>query len=259
MLGDVNMAIIKINGINLNVEIQGQGDPLILIHGIGLDNTQWKNEIDRLSKAFTTITLDCRGHGRSDKPDNYSLNDHIQDILLLMDNFEFTTANLYGTSMGSYIAQGVAISQPKRITKLILTVPKSNGLTSSIQRLIHEHVKEFEGLNEQEKEMFFCKHMAYNPETLLKSKFLRSSLTPKETAAANKALEAFDYRNELHNITAKTLVISGKYDELNLPSDGKLCASLIPNSTYIEMQYSGHVPIIEEPETYNNIIDKFLR
>ncbi len=49
--------------------------------------------------------------------------------------------------MGSYIAQGVAISQPNRIKKLILTVPKSNGLTSSTQRLIQERTKELEGLN----------------------------------------------------------------------------------------------------------------
>lgn len=254
------MAIIKINGINLNVETQGQGYPLILIHGIGCDNTQWKNEIDRLSKTFKTIALDCRGHGLSDKPNSYSLKDHVQDILSLMDSFGFTTANLYGASMGTYIAQGVAISQPHRIKKLILIAPKSHGLTSSTQRLIQEHSKELEGLNQQEKERFFYKHMAYNPETLLKYPgLLKSSLTPKQTATANKALEGFDYRNELHNITAETLVISGKYDGLNPPSDGKLCASLIPNATYIEMQHSGHIPMIEEPETYNNIIDKFLR
>lgn len=254
------MALIKVNGINLNVDIQGNGFPLILIHGIGCDITQFKDEIDSLSKEFKTISLDCRGHGKSDKPDNYSLNDHIQDIILLMDNLKLTTANLYGVSMGSYIAQGVAIKQPHRIKRLILVVPKSNGLTSSVQRLTQEHEKELEGLNEHEKQMFFYKHMAYNPENLVKNpQVLRSTLTAKEMDAANRALEGFDYRNDLHNITAKTLVISGKYDGLNPSSEGKLCASLIPNSTFVEMNYSGHIPIIEEPETYNNLINRFLK
>ncbi|WP_238917303.1 alpha/beta hydrolase [Clostridium sp. YIM B02555] len=253
------MSLIKVNGINLNVKIQGDGEPLILIHGLGCDSTKWGNEIQRFSKNFRTILLDCRGHGKSDKPDSYTLNDHIQDILSIMDIFGFETVNLYGVSMGSYIAQGVAISQPHRIKKLILTVPKSNGLTSSTQRLIKEHATELEGLNEQEKLIFFYKYMAYNPEIFLKyPNLLKSSLTHKQTIAANKALEGFDYRSELYKITAKTLVISGKYDGLNPPSDGKLCASLITNATFIEMQYSGHIPMLEEPEIYSNIIDKFL-
>ncbi|MBZ9636208.1 alpha/beta fold hydrolase [Clostridium sp. FP1] len=184
------MSMVKINGINLNIKIQGEGEPLILIHGLGCDNTQWNTEIQKLSREFKTVLLDCRGHGKSDKPDSYTLNDHIQDILSIMDTFGFKTANLYGVSMGSYIAQGVAISQPHRIKKLILTVPKSNGLTSSTQRLIKEHTGELEGVNPS--------------------------------------------------------------------SDGMLCASLIPNATFIEMQYSGHIPMIEEPELYSNIINKFL-
>lgn len=109
------MSLIKVNGINLNVKIQGEGEPLILIHGLGCDSTKWGNEIHRFSKNFRTILLDCRGHGKSDKPDSYTLNDHIQDILSIMDIFGFETVNLYGVSMGSYIAQGVAISQPHRI------------------------------------------------------------------------------------------------------------------------------------------------
>ncbi|SFD31789.1 alpha/beta fold hydrolase [Clostridium uliginosum] len=253
------MSLIEINGVNLNIEIQGHGEPLILIHGLGCDSTQWSNEIQRLSKNFKTVLLDCRGHGKSDKPDSYTLNDHIQDILSIMDAFKFTTANLYGVSMGSYIAQGVAISQPYRIKKLILTVPKSNGLTSSTQRLIDEHAADLERLNEQEKLIFFYKHMAYNPEIFLQyPNLLKNSLTPKQTLAANKALEGFDYRSELCKIAAKTIVISGKYDGLNPPSDGKLCASLIPNATFIEMKYSGHIPMLEEPDIYSNIIEKFL-
>ncbi|MRN56119.1 alpha/beta fold hydrolase [Paenibacillus monticola] len=253
------MTMRKINGINLNIEIQGEGYPLILIHGLGTDHTLLKGEISRLSKTFKTVALDCRGHGKSDKPESYTLNDHVQDILSLMDTLKFETAHLYGVSMGSYIAQGVAISHPHRIAKLILTVPKSNGLTSSTQRLITEHAEEFAGFDEQEKSMFFLKQMAYNHETLLKQpELLKSILTPEQTAAANKALEGFDYRSELQNITAETLVISGKHDALNPPAEGELCASLIPNATFIEMQYSGHIPMIEEPEAYADIVDKFL-
>ena len=68
----------------------------------------------------------------------------------------------------------------------------------------------------------------------------------------------FDFRDDLPKIKAKTLVISGKYDGMNPPSEGKICASLIPNATFVEMQYSGHAPMFEEPELYFKIIDDFL-
>ncbi|WP_371369928.1 alpha/beta fold hydrolase [Sporomusa rhizae] len=153
----------RVNGIDLNVEIQGNGHPVVLIHGLKMDNTQWKYEIARLNQYCKTVALDCRGHGKSDKPDSYTLKDHIQDIISLMDILNFDVANLYGVSMGSYIAQGVAIAQPDRIKKLILTVPKSNGLTSSTQRLISTHAGELTGLTDREAIKALAKYMVYNP------------------------------------------------------------------------------------------------
>lgn len=250
----------RINGINLYVEIQGEGHPLILIHGLQMDNAQWKDETPRLNQYCKTIAIDCRGHGKSDKPDSYTLKDHVQDIISLMDVLDFEVANIYGVSMGSYIAQGVAIAQPHRIKKLILTVPKSNGLTSSTQRLISNHAEELKGLTEKEVVEVLAKYMAYNPDVRANlADILKSSLTPEQISVANKALIGFDYRNELHKITAETLVISGKYDELNPPAEGKVCAKLIPKAAFVEMQYSGHLPMLEEPERYNEIIDNFLQ
>ena len=244
----------------MNVEIKGKGQPLILIHGVGGDISQWENEIDRLSQKFKTIALDCRGHGQSDKPENYTIQDHILDILGLMDFYKIEKVFLYGISMGSYIAQGVAISAPERINKLILVSPTSNGLTSSVLRIMNENPKDFEGLKDQH-ELFLTllKYMSYNPNEFKKHiHILDTKLTPEQFARATKALAGFDFRNELSLIKAKTLVINGKYDRLNPPSEGRICVSLIPDSTFIEMQYSGHIPVLEEPETYNKIIDDFL-
>lgn len=152
----------RVNGIDLNVEIQGNGDPLILIHGLNMDNMQWKYETARLNQYCKTVALDCRGHGKSDKPNRYTLKDHIQDIISLMDILNFEVANLYGVSMGSYIAQGVAIAQPDRIKKLILTVHKSNGLTSSTQRLISNHAGEITGLTDREAIKTLAKYRCNN-------------------------------------------------------------------------------------------------
>ena len=254
------MGLIKINGININVNIKGVGHPLVIIHGIGGDHTQLENVMTHLAKEFKTIALDCRGHGESDKPDNYSLQDHVCDILGILDYYEIETASLLGVSMGSYIAQGVAIEAPDRIDRLILTVPKSNGLTSSFQRLMNEHAKELEGLSLHESILALLKYMTFNPEIMKKHiDIFETKLSPAQFLTANKALSNFDFRNELPKIKAKTLVISGKYDGLNPPSEGRICASLIPNATFVEMQYSGHAPNYEEPELFLKIIDDFLK
>ncbi len=253
------MGLVKINGVQLNVEIKGEGHPIILIHGVGGDLRQLDLEIERLSCRFRVIALDCRGHGLSDKPINYTLNDHVSDIVGLMDYLNIEITTIYGVSMGSYIGQGVAISQTDRIDKLILTSTKSNGLTTSMQRIIKESPQEFEGLNQHEMFLSMLKYIAYNPKNLEKFiAVLETKLTPEQFLTANKALSNFDFRDNLSRINAKTLVISGKYDRLNPPSEGKLCATLIPNATFIEMEYSGHAPMFEEPETYSKIIDSFL-
>jgi len=253
------MGFISINGIDLNVNVSGNGYPVILIHGIGGDQTQLKNIADKLSVNFKVITLDCRGHGESDKPATYTLDDHVADILAIMDHFNIQTTYLNGISMGSYIAQAVAIAAPERISKLILTVPKSNGLTSSIQRLIIEHAKELKGLDKHQAILTLLKYFVYDAE-MMKShiNIFETDLTPVQFYAANKAISGFDFRPDLYKITATTLVISGKYDGLNSPSEGRICASLIPGAQFVEMQYSGHAPAYEEHEAYMKLIEAFL-
>ena len=254
------MGLIKVNGINLEVNVQGEGDPLILVHGVGGDHTQLKIIMEPLSKRFKTIALDCRGHGKSDKPDNYTLQDHVDDILGIMDLYKIQTTFLLGVSMGSYISQGVATAAPERIEKLILTVPKSNGLTSSVRRLMKEYEKELEGLNMHEMTLALLKYMVYDPEAMKSHiNIFETNLSSEQFAIANQALANFDSRNDLPGVLAKTLVISGKYDGLNPPYEGKECASLIPNASFVEMQYSGHAPMYEEPETYIKIVEDFLR
>jgi 3-oxoadipate enol-lactonase len=85
-----------------------------------------------------------------------------------------------------------------------------------------------------------------------------TKLTSEQFAAANNAFVGFDFRNDLAKVKSKTLVISGKYDGLNPPDNGREVASLIPNASFVEMQYSGHAPMYEESETYVEIISDFL-
>ena len=253
------MALTKINGIDLNINTKGNGKPLLLIHGLGGNYKQLDIVTNPLAKHFKTITFDIRGHGQSEKPTEYTLQDHITDVLGIMDFYNIEKTYLLGVSMGSYIAQGVAIAAPERIEKLILTVPKSNGLTSSVQILFSEHAEEIKGKNFHETILTLLKFLVYNTEIMQHHlDVFETDLTPEQFAVANKAITNFDFRKDLPSITAQALVISGKYDSLNPPKDGQEIASLIPNATFKEMQFSGHAPIYEETERYLKLVEDFL-
>ena len=177
--------------------------------------------------------------------------------------------NLIGTSAGSYIAQGVASQQPERVRKLVLIVPKSNGKTSSVARFIAQHEEEVRGLSHDEIQALVLSRI-FAPSTPQEVKAAQASrsqqqaeqgltLTPEQAEAASQALAGFDFRPVLPQITAETLIISGRHDILNPVEEGQLIAELIPNSRLEILEHSGHLPNVEEPERLLDLVEEFLK
>lgn len=263
----------RINGIELNVQVPGGGQPLVLLHGQGGNINMWQPEIDHFSRSFQTIAIDSRGHGRSDKPASFTLDDHVDDVLGVMDALGFSTVHLMGISMGSYIAQAVATREPHRVSKLVLIVPKAQGKTSSIARFLAKHAEEVEGKTPEEVQEFVRANIfapTTGPEVRnANAAFIQEQeqaglmLNPEQTLAASRALggraqEGFDFRPLLPRVTARTLVISGRHDPLNPPEEGQEIASLIPGARFVVMERSGHIPNREEPEHFLALVDAFL-
>ncbi|KZE37278.1 esterase [Bhargavaea cecembensis] len=255
------MPTFKNGDISLYYEEQGSGEPLILLHGLTMNHLHFSVDMARLRRHFHVIAMDARGHGKSDKPEAYTIDDHIGDVLALMDHLELDKTDLVGVSMGSYIAQGVAIRVPERVDRLILVSTKSHGTTSSSQALFERHAEELEGLDFQEKMNAASKYMFRNlleVADTMQNEDLNVRLTREQQKAANEALNGFDFRPELRKIQAKTLVIAGSHDGLNPPKDGRETAALIPDAVFMEFRESGHLPNIEEPRLFYSVVKEFL-
>ncbi|WP_309572777.1 alpha/beta hydrolase [Deinococcus sp.] len=259
----------NIGGTEIHVEESGQGRPLLMLHGLSANIESMRPEIDGLSAIRRVIAVDSRGHGRSARPEAYTLEDHVSDVLGVMDALNLDSADLMGTSMGSYIAQGVVTRVPQRISKLVLVVPKASGTTSSVARFIGEHTAELEGKSNDEVLAFIGDRM-FAPTTSPDIRALRDqaaqrdidcglNLTPEQFQAANRALEGFDFSPVLPNVTANTLVISGRHDPLNPPAEGEVIAGLVPHAQYVVLERSGHLPGLEEPDRLLEIIREFLQ
>ncbi|MCH5586501.1 alpha/beta hydrolase [Shimazuella sp. AN120528] len=256
------MPTFAFNNATLYFEEEGQGSPLILLHGLTQDIETLVYEREFLKPYFRVISLDARGHGKSSKLSSYTLQDHVQDVIALMDHLGIEKASVMGNSLGSYIAQGVTVAVPHRVEKLVLVVPKAHGKTSSMQEMFHRYAEELVGMDSQQQLTHLTKYMFYDPiavgKALKQWEEKGTVLSPEQQVAANKALEGFDYRPELHKVEAKTLVISGQHDGLNPPERGKEVASFIPNATFVLFEKSGHAPVIEEKDRFKQVVTDFL-
>ena len=112
-------------GVKIHYAVQGRGDPVILIHGLyssGRMNWDMPGTSALIAKHFQVITLDCRGHGRSDKPEaaNAYGTNMVEDVVRLMDHLNIKQARLAGYSMGGMISMKLAVTHPERVTAVVL-------------------------------------------------------------------------------------------------------------------------------------------
>jgi 3-oxoadipate enol-lactonase len=109
----------------LNCEERGQGTPIVMIHGGGLDLRMWDGQVDVLARRYRTIRYDVRCHGRSKTkaPGEFS---HHEDLCHLMESLGISKAVVMGLSLGGYVAIDFALAHPDMVLALI---PVSPGLT----------------------------------------------------------------------------------------------------------------------------------
>ncbi|EIT86475.1 alpha/beta hydrolase fold protein [Fictibacillus macauensis ZFHKF-1] len=256
------MPTIQVNGIQLYYEECGQGEPVLLLHGLGGDQQTMEIEKEALQAHYRVIALDARGHGCSQKPAQFTLSDLIQDVIAFMDALHLAKASLLGVSMGSYIAQGVASEVPERIEKLILVVTKSYSQSSSIAELIEQHKETLHDIPQEEVMNHLVPYIYHDVKKVME---WAMKIEPQvyvwseiERQAAQNAITHFDFRTVLSRVTATTLVISGKHDGLNPPHYGRETAHLIQGAQFVEFEHSGHAPSAEERETYTKCLQSFL-
>ena len=104
----------------LNHQVHGNGEPLIILHGLFGTLENWGSQIKTLADHYQVIAVDMRNHGRSPHSDAIDYALMAQDIAELMQHLNLSTAHIIGHSMGGKAAMQLALNKPELIDKLII-------------------------------------------------------------------------------------------------------------------------------------------
>ena len=132
------------DGVRINYDKAGAGEPLLLIMGYGLPGAAWAVSLPYFTSRFEVVYYDNRGTGASDAPeDGYEIWDFARDARAVLDAVGWSSAHVFGVSMGGMIAQQLALDAPERVRTLVL------GCTSSgIEERTPEHDEALRTLGE---------------------------------------------------------------------------------------------------------------
>lgn len=256
------MPTIKINDIDMFYEIHGDGEPLLLIHGLGSSTRDWEYQIPQFSKYYKVITIDLRGHGKTSKPKGpYTIRGFADDVALFLEALNIKHVNVLGLSMGTATGFELAIYYPKLVKSLIavnmsakLSVKTFNEKKQFFLRDVIVKVLGMKKMGE-----FIAPRLFPEQEELRKKVAIRWAENDKKAyLSAFHSLKNWSVEEELHKITCPTIVIAsdGDYTPVEIKEE---YVKKIPNGQISIIKNSHHAVPMEKPEEFNKLVLDFLK
>lgn len=256
--------MITVNGIALRCVVEGSGEPLALIHGVGASLEVWDGVAARLRDRYRILRYDQRGHGKSEKvPGPYSVEDFAGDLRALMDALEIERAHVAGHSLGGLVAQSFALDYPERLSKLAL-ISTVAGRTEDEERRVEERLARVasgiagDHFRASLDRWFTDEFRAANPELLAAYAARNQANDPACYAAAYRVLAMTDLADRLPDITAETLVMTGEHDQGSNPRMARLMHGHIQGSVLRILPVLRHSILVEAPDVVANVLEDFL-
>jgi 3-oxoadipate enol-lactonase len=262
------MPITKIGNIELYYEVHGNGEPVVLIHGLSMDCSTWFNQIPVLSQNYQVIVFDNRGVGQTDATnEGYSTEMMADDTVALLKFLNVDSAHILGFSLGGMIAQIIALKYPEAVKSLLLNATaaqfpaKAKHLVQTWLRMLNETVS----LETRIREGFlwgYTNEFFEDDETVMASVNLAIDhpypLSAKGFAGQIAALMKHNTRSQISQISAPTLVLMGK-DDIFIPIEfSEELAVRIPKARLVILERGGHNCWMEFPELFNQAVMQFL-
>ena len=261
------MPFTNVGDARIHYEVTGPrtGEPVVLIMGLGWDMSGWDLMLPYL-KGYRVLRLDNRGAGTSDAPDKaYSIVGMANDTLKVMDAVDITSAHVYGASLGSMIAQELALSHPERVRSLILGCPSPGviavpGSLGIIRLMLNRSQYTPEEAFRKAAPYLFHRALQQSPE-LIEEALQRRLAIPINPVGYRRQLQAplrWSSLRRLRGLRVPTLVLHGDHDRLIPDLNGRLIARLIPGARFYSIKGAGHVYSTDAPGEAATEVVSFL-
>ncbi|MBV9819551.1 MAG: alpha/beta fold hydrolase [Solirubrobacterales bacterium] len=252
------MATANSSGTSLYWESTGDGPPVLLIMGLGMNATGWWRTIPRLAEAgLRVLAFDNRGVGRSDRPEGpYTMAMLADDAAAVLDAAALERAHVYGISLGGMIAQELALRHPHRVDRLVLgaTTPGGERSVAPPERTLaffqrRAEMTALEAVWASVPYNYSARTRADHGDWIAQdiAQRLRYPIESAPYLAQLQAAMGHDRSGQLGDVRAPTLVVHGAEDVMISPENGRMLAELIPDARFAEFPGAAHLYFTDEP------------
>lgn len=237
--------VTRVAGADVHYQVAGQGEPVVLVHGLSGSSHWWIRNLAALASRYTVYLVDLPGFGAMARfPSRLMLSELATWLLQWMDAVRLERIRLIGHSMGGAIAVQCAAQRPGAITQLVLAAPAAIPaghltLWSYMPPLMEELVAMTPS---------FLPILAYDA--------LRAG--PWTLLRTSRALLTHDVRDELRQVTAPTLLVWGRGDSLVPPSLGQVMRQELAHAELRILDGAGHVVMYDRPSAFNRAVLAFF-
>ncbi|MEO1652456.1 MAG: alpha/beta hydrolase [Bacteroidota bacterium] len=244
----------------------GEGTPLLLVHGLGLDLRMWTAQMNYFQSKYRVIAYDVRGFGKSAFGGDPQAHLAIEDLKALVDHLALEKIYLVGLSMGGNIVISFAAHYPELVEKLVVVDGDIQGFDN--------YTLEFKGLLKSVFEMGKSK----GPLAAKLAWARNELLQPYQLSEATRLLEVMlkEYSGlhltdpkllpgtnppsltMLDKVQSPTLIVVGEKDIVDFHRMADQAVSQIAQARKVEIPACGHMPPLERPPEFNKVLTEFL-
>ena len=235
----------------------GTGDPVLLIHGLGLSGGAWWRTVDALAPTMRVITFDHRGIGQSESSTYaYTTETMADDAVSILDALAIDRVHVYGFSLGGMVAQQLELRHPQRIQSLVLGATHSGGRRATFPE--PDVMAFFQRRAQMSSEEAAWASVPYNYGPRGRAEHADRIAEDIERRLHNpfneRAYQAQLLAASLHNcygrldrIRAPTLVVHGAQDRIIPVANAYMNAERVPGAQLTILDHAGHLYPTEEP------------
>ncbi len=247
----------------MHYETHGEGEPLLLLHGLGSSTSDWEHQVPTFSEKFHVIAPSLRGFGETDKPSGpYSMTQYANDAFALLDHLNIKACHVLGFSMGGAIAFQMAVQNQHRVHTLTIlnSQPGFEVDHWSKHLFVLSRIAMAKIVGMERMARFLSKRLFPEPnqEHLRNTMRIRHGTNDKDSyLAALNALKGWNVREWIAGLHMPTLVVAAEHDYTSI-EDKKLFVSELPNARLEVIEGSRHATHVDRSQQFNELVMKFL-